>query len=542
MSITRIRIRNFRSIVWSEFEPQKHNVLVGSNDAGKSNFLRALNLFFNNEVEIGIPFRFARDYSKSTTKGKGKAEEVRIELWFRTPSNYSTEEDVIWRKTWRASGALPTSDDRQFVSKNQISGKSKVGSWLDAHRFHYVPAVRGAEYFRSLMRDVHDTLAESYESELLASSGAFIKDLRKHTGQIGKIIKEQVGLNSEIQLPSDLRGLFEVLDFETNDSVSFRQRGDGIQAAHIPAILKFLADSQLRLAAKGKPRPTSIWAYEEPENNLEFSRAFSIAEQLYDYSENHQVFLTTHSPAFYVGKSTEYKPDRWLVQMVSRCSEISKVGDSEALHKVVGLMPLVAPFIQEMQSDLDLAHQKLQSINKPTIFVSGITDEKYVSRALKLFDPDRAKHISVKYIGQTTTSGAKGGGDSSLDKVVAVFHAQPQLQPQRIVVLYDCDAAKTESEHGLLRVQPIPKNPSNTVQKIGIENAISSDAFTDDFYKTKKTKDNYGATKSIGEFDKVAACEAVCALSDKQLIDAFSYLKSPLKDALDFLLPDVGVA
>ena len=286
MSITKIRIRNFRSIVLSEFEPKQHNVLVGPNDSGKSNFLRALNLFFNNEIEIGTPFRFSRDFSNSASTGKGKANEVRIEIWFKPPRNYRITEEVVWRKTWRTGSELPTSNHREFISKKNISGKSKVGSWLDAHRFYYVPAVRGPEYFRALMRDVHDTLAESYESELRSSSDAFIKDLRKHTSQIGKIIQEQVGLNSDIQLPSDLRSLFEVLDFETNDGVSFLQRGDGIRAAHIPAILKFLADSKSRLAAKGKPRTTSIWAYEEPENNLEFTRAFSIAEQLYDIHPN----------------------------------------------------------------------------------------------------------------------------------------------------------------------------------------------------------------------------------------------------------------
>ena len=194
MSITRIRIRNFRSIADAEFEPSNYNVLVGSNDSGKSNFLRALNLFFNNEVEVGIPFRFARDFSRSAKTGKGKAKEVSIELWFKPPSNYRTDEQVVWRKTWRADSSLPASNERQFVSKKEIPGRSKILSWLDAHRFYYVPAVRGLDYFRSLMRDVHDTLAETYETELRESSGAFIKDIRKHTGQIGEVIKGQLGL------------------------------------------------------------------------------------------------------------------------------------------------------------------------------------------------------------------------------------------------------------------------------------------------------------------------------------------------------------
>jgi len=536
MSITRVRIRNFRSIVSAEFDPRQYNVLVGANDSGKSNFLRALNLFFNNEVEPGSPFRFTRDFSRTAKTGKGKAQEVRIELFFEVPSNYRATEEVVWRKIWRADS--PVSSERAFVSKTEISGRSKVLSWLDAHRFYYVPAVRGGEYFRSLMCDVHDTLAETYEAELRAASGAFIKDLRQHTEQIGSIIRAQIGLQSELQLPPDLRSLFEVLDFETDSGVSFRQRGDGVQAAHIPAILKFLADSQKRLAARGKPLPTSIWAYEEPENNLEFTRAFSIAEQLYEYSQDHQIFLTTHSPAFYTGKSTEYKPIRWLVQSIDKESQIGPVGDgqSDDLNDVVGLMPLVAPFIREMQAELDAVRKRVKATAKPTIFVGGITDEHYIRRALEVFEPKRASLVAVTFIGQTTATGAKGGGDANLDKIVTVLREQQQLQSQRVVVLYDCDAPRETVTHGLLRVQQVRHNPSNIVQTRGIENSILSSVFARDFYKTKTKTDNYGAVQSIEEFDKVAACTAVCKRAPEQLEQDFEQLRAPLAEALDFLL------
>lgn len=536
MSITRIRIRNFRSIVFAEFDPRQYNVLVGANDSGKSNFLRALNLFFNNEVESGVPFRFARDFSRTAKTGKGKAQEVRIELFIEVPSNYRANEEVVWRKVWRADS--PVFSERTFVSKTEIPGRSKVLSWLDAHRFHYVPAVRGSEYFRSLMRDVHDTLAESYEAELRAASGAFIRDLRQHTEQIGSILRAQIGLQSELQLPPDLKSLFEVLDFETDSGVSFRQRGDGVQAAHIPAILKFLADSQHRLAARGKPLPTSIWAYEEPENNLEFARAFSIAEQLFEYSRDHQIFLTTHSPAFYTGKSTEYKPIRWLVQSIDRESQISPVGDgqSDSLNDVVGLMPLVAPFVREMQAELDAIRKRVKVAAKPTIFVGGTTDEQYVRRALEVFEPERATLVAVSFIGRSTATGAKGGGDASLDKIVAVLREQQQLQSQRVVVLYDCDASKETITHGLLRVQQIRHNPLNSVQTRGIENSIRSAAFGRNFYRTKTKTDNYGAVQTIEEFDKVAACTAICNRTAAELESDFELLRAPLAEALDFLL------
>lgn len=50
MRIARVKIRNFRSIKTAEFFPEKHNVLLGQNNSGKTAVLEALNLALNPEV------------------------------------------------------------------------------------------------------------------------------------------------------------------------------------------------------------------------------------------------------------------------------------------------------------------------------------------------------------------------------------------------------------------------------------------------------------------------------------------------------------
>ena len=49
LQITSVRIQNFRSIVDERFESKRLNIFVGLNDVGKSNVLRAIDLFFNDE-------------------------------------------------------------------------------------------------------------------------------------------------------------------------------------------------------------------------------------------------------------------------------------------------------------------------------------------------------------------------------------------------------------------------------------------------------------------------------------------------------------
>ena len=51
--IKKITISKFRSIgEGQKIEPADFNVISGANDSGKSNYLKALNLFFNGETDF----------------------------------------------------------------------------------------------------------------------------------------------------------------------------------------------------------------------------------------------------------------------------------------------------------------------------------------------------------------------------------------------------------------------------------------------------------------------------------------------------------
>lgn len=62
-SIKKIEITNFRSLTSVTLnDVADMNVVFGENDVGKSNVLRALNLFLNDETAPGAPYRFEVDY------------------------------------------------------------------------------------------------------------------------------------------------------------------------------------------------------------------------------------------------------------------------------------------------------------------------------------------------------------------------------------------------------------------------------------------------------------------------------------------------
>jgi predicted ATP-dependent endonuclease of OLD family len=83
------------------------NVLSGRNDVGKSNVLRALNLFFNGNTDWQTPLDFAKDFSltrlnqvrKESVKGK---QYIHIAIEFERPNNFkgSLPDRFIVKRNW----------------------------------------------------------------------------------------------------------------------------------------------------------------------------------------------------------------------------------------------------------------------------------------------------------------------------------------------------------------------------------------------------------------------------------------------------------
>ena len=83
--------RTFYKITFSELSDL--NIFFGENDVGKSNIMRALNLFFNDEVEPGFEFDFDIDFSAKRASEADAPGDVRsfayVKIWFNSPPGAS---------------------------------------------------------------------------------------------------------------------------------------------------------------------------------------------------------------------------------------------------------------------------------------------------------------------------------------------------------------------------------------------------------------------------------------------------------------------
>lgn len=516
--IQKIEINYFRSIyagILNNCTPL--NIIVGGNDSGKSNVLRALNLFFNNQTDLNQAYDFDQDLSikriQQTQVGKTKAF-ISVKITFNNIFNYSSlPETFAVKRQWnRYSDNAET-----YIFPKQIK-QNILYRFLNKIELHYVPAVKSKEIFKHYLRLLYDTLVQK-DIRLSEASSGITEVINAATAQMTERIKEGIGVTSNIAVPRNFRDLFGDLDFLTQigetEKLSLKQRGDGIQVGHIPYILDFVSQEN-----SGKHY---IWLYEEPENSLEMRKAFELAEKFQkDFSKRNQIFVTTHSPAFYsldhssVGKWGVKKSINNSDDNSFSISEINELQKFDEVDENLGITALVAERAREIYEENASINKKLdefKEITKPIVLCEGKTDVLYIKKALELNGKSELlKSIKIN----EANSNDEGSGCDLLQKIVKINKNNSYYFHFKVLFVFDCDVAAINP--GILNENTeIFKfiKQDNHPFKSGIENALSCEVASlikeNSKLWSNKIDDKGHKEISIKELKKSEACEFVCS-------------------------------
>lgn len=361
ITIKRIHIKNFRSIVDEMITLKDLNCFVGLNDSGKSNVLKALNLFFNGETDFDTPLDFENDYSKLAKRGQKQAKEIIVELDIVIPDTFKEKGIKRWKKVWRSEGV------HQDNLSELFSAGSKGLTFLSRIQYLYIPAVKSNEYFRGLLSNVYLSMTQTANSALKDLNEQYSNQLQALTVGLTQQLRSVLKMDSAIQMPSNLSTLFRDLTFSTSDQnvgdISLEHRGDGIKARHIPSILQFIQKNTEEARPKKSISGSYIWGFEEPENGVEYLSCFEMAQEFLLYAKSCQILTTTHSPAFYTLKSNE-NVACFLTNKRSGCSKYIEETE-EKINERMGLLQMVAPFIQAVkeQYEKDINEQSTAYFN-----------------------------------------------------------------------------------------------------------------------------------------------------------------------------------
>lgn len=429
--IDRIDVNYFRSVYSVSLTNCKHvNIITGANDSGKSNLLKSLNLFFNNEVEPHSEFDFLRDLNRDREE-EARSAKGRMTIWMKVHFNNflkwkSLPDQFFVKRTWNRYDTNPVDSYPEDIPA------TTMGRFLNKIRFHYVPAVRSRDIFSDLLADLHDTLVQDESQGLRNSSDALVSDLHQLTESMSAEILDRLKIDSTINIPESLQELFRALDFSTkfgNHEVPLVMRGDGIQSRHLPFILNYISS---------KSKQYHIWGYEEPENSLELSKAFEMADDFKStFSAENQIFLTTHSPAFY--DISGPRSAKWYVEnrleegRVS--SQIQTITSTTSIDKTMGLLSVITPRMKRIYTEFEELKESVADMQTrvdnaecPIAYVEGPSDVIILNQAKQKLG---FQNINVRF------ESANGAGDVTQFLKVSI---RVKRDDRPLLGIYDSDA------------------------------------------------------------------------------------------------------
>lgn len=396
--IDRIEINYFRSVYSINVKDLRDiNVYIGSNDVGKSNILRALNLFFNNEVGYDEELSFLQDVNHIRQE-EAKDAKGRLTIWMKVYFNNvegwkTLPEKFFIKKSWNRY-----TDEPEISS--DVTNKQSLTRFQNKVKFHYVPALKERDIFSHYLFLLYETLSEREDIQFSEPAQALSRAVNSSIADLTQKIKLALRVSSNIQIPNDLESIFERLEFYTEQD-SFRiplsRRGDGLQVRHIPYILQYISANN---------RGLNIWAYEEPENSLEMSNAFALAREFsHDFASSNQIFITSHSPAFYSieGKNARhFLVRKSYLESAGRKAEISTIEDL-ASEKVadteLGVAQLVLQRSKEAFEQIEVlidTNAELAKLHNPVLLTEGKTDAKIFVSAWQKLNPSRTIPFEIR--------------------------------------------------------------------------------------------------------------------------------------------------
>ncbi len=401
--VSKIEINNFRSIYKLEVDRLSHvNVFSGLNDVGKSNVIKALNLFFNNQVDWQTELDFERDtntFHASKPRNWKTKKLIAVKLTFERPRNrFHSLPETFWVKRQWDNARLTQPRETFGGLKGEITDsrkRSSITKFLKRCRFFYVPAIRGQTYFRHLIQSLAASLVEQPSTELEEASKHVEYAISNRSAVLIAELQAITQLDFELQLPSSLRTLLEAATFHTQGQIPLHLRGDGIQSLTVPVVLSYLS--------KESTGDFYFWALEEPENSLEYIKSTELADRIDSvYSDDAQIFMSTHSPTFVAMRNTrtsvyrtfkevakyEQTDYQEFVTNVQAVALRGTINDEYLLPEELGFFQIAEEFdskmrklIKKREGEILLLKEKNRQLTEPTLLVEGISDKQIVEEA-----------------------------------------------------------------------------------------------------------------------------------------------------------------
>ncbi|TCK06495.1 ATP-dependent nuclease [Phorcysia thermohydrogeniphila] len=455
-----IKIKNFRSFNifpdTEEFlEIGDFTVIVGKNDAGKSNLLRAIKILLNGEkvttsdfhkgnfeqpIEIIAVFEPSSEHGEKGIKllsiENNQDRRIFIRKQFSYEKKQSSEEE----------GKIKSQEDI-FIGESSLKAGQSLGSRQKIKAIKqylpkviFIPALKNVEEEVKLQRNTimsgllipiiekSNTVSEKDKKDE-KNTKKTIEDLKrelknsieKATEGIAKSLKDElVKLWDDVEdIRIEIEGLdikkafvpkIKIKDKYLNDHVEVNYKGNGFQ--------RYMILSLLEIYRKQKIGDGYILLFEEPEVFLHAGAQKKLLGILKDFCLRGQVILTTHSPIFIDNSNTE-----------TTCLLYKSNGETR-IRKLESQLQILEE-LEIRPSDIYLSNG--------VIFVEGPSDVLILKKIINLLMENLRDKLNVSSWEELNVSILHLGGKGNAKHIVRNVDSVRSINPN-IAILLDGDA------------------------------------------------------------------------------------------------------
>jgi predicted ATP-dependent endonuclease of OLD family len=438
MRINKIRIKNYRSIkseIVVDFE--KHTTILGPNNSGKTNFLKAVFLFFeafkNNtySVQHDLPFgiKGAQTSIAISFFGDRKSDNKILEKYYSITDFLEGEKEAgVVSLTLYLSFSPNGNPIYRFFTNDKVKENKRddyrrlqdelVHEFLDNFSCKYIPSEKSSSkiYEDFLLPHMRGHIGNILDDQKEKVTKAFSLISSNITESLSTSGLENI--TCVFELPEDsFSNALSNFDFFIDDGekTQYYRKGSGIQAAAVLACFKWISECEM------KNNKEAIWLIEEPESYLHPALTESCKRIIQNLSSVSDVFTTTHSIGFIPN-------DHEKVLQTSYNKEIGTT-----FNKFKGY----AEATQSIRKALGIKFSDYYNLSEFNLFVEGKTDKLIIENLLSIIKP-KGTHNKLEFLRKASVMDFTG--TSSLKDFLKSTYAFMSKE-RSIVVIFDGDEA-----------------------------------------------------------------------------------------------------
>jgi predicted ATP-dependent endonuclease of OLD family len=438
MKIRKVLLHNFRSIKDVKIDLDDYSLLIGENNAGKTNVITALRIFYEDH---GVKFDESRDFPKFTTD-----DESWVEIEFLTTEEeqgnlkegYKSKDNILRVRRYLKSDQRVKSGQSNIygyengtLSANLFYGAKNI-SQAKLGKVIYIPDVSttnetfklsGPSPFRDTVNFVFkkvvsnsptfqslNTIIDKFNSDFMVESSedgismnAFKDEINKELATWGV----DFGLKVNQLLPQEIvKSLFSyyLIDKGLNKDIDVNSLGQGLQRHLIYTLIK-LSSEYVEKDGGGKTDFSpdfTLLLFEEPEAFLHPSQQVQLNISLNKLAngEGQQVLISTHSPTF-VSKNIDGLRSLLSVKKHNAITNIFQLRSEdvdELLNDNYSLFKSFSDILTDQNTQTSLKKKiEKRNLGQRTFDV----EKKLEEEALKYFmwlDAERAASFFAKHV------------------------------------------------------------------------------------------------------------------------------------------------